>query len=365
MVFFFLSCVVLVGLIFLVFKLFAFLHIPTPALLASLFVCGFMNIQGWLPVLPEKEITIAGQVLLGVFVAAYFEWKEGESFVKYIFPVLFTLVGIFSLSMFSGFALTWLTGLDLPTSLIASSAGGLTEMIALGLSLHANVLVISVIQLARMVALLVVIPIFMKMVYKDRVPVAENMLASAMPQDEDSAPEAAKVLHKPAKRKAQALDFFLIAFAVPCMVFVTMWLEAPAPFMVGSLFASFMVLTVRKCKLEVPQGFMVFAQACIGFAAARSIDMELLRMAGSLLLPLLVVTVVVIGGSLLLGLIMSKLTKWDALSCQLACAPGGLSQMILTAQELGADLGLVFVTQSIRLVSIIAIWPFIVAYIVA
>ena len=59
----------------------------------------------------------------------------------------------------------------------------------------------------------------------------------------------------------------------------------------------------------------------------------------------------------LVGFIIHKLTKLEFETCMLACAPGGVQDMCLLADELGLETSKIAVMQTARIVGCIALFP--------
>jgi len=65
----------------------------------------------------------------------------------------------------------------------------------------------------------------------------------------------------------------------------------------------------------------------------------------------------VILAGLLLSWILYKITDWNYITCLLVSSPGGLTQMSLIADEVGADPLMVSVLHTVRLISVLAVLP--------
>ena len=67
---------------------------------------------------------------------------------------------------------------------------------------------------------------------------------------------------------------------------------------------------------------------------------------------------------LVAAVIISRCTDMDLVTALFACAPGGLTDMALIAADLGADSTKVAGMQMLRLVSVIALYPTIIGWLV-
>ena len=83
---------------------------------------------------------------------------------------------------------------------------------------------------------------------------------------------------------------------------------------------------------------------------------SVLGLAG-LAVPALLVMAGVLLFSLLTGYVMHQLTKLDLATCLLASTPGGLTEMSLLSEDLGADTPKIAVMQTARLLYVVAFFP--------
>ena len=67
---------------------------------------------------------------------------------------------------------------------------------------------------------------------------------------------------------------------------------------------------------------------------------------------------------LVAGMLIARLTDMDLVTALFSCAPGGLTDMTLIAADLGADGVKVAGMHMIRLVSVIALYPLMINYLV-
>jgi hypothetical protein len=74
-------------------------------------------------------------------------------------------------------------------------------------------------------------------------------------------------------------------------------------------------------------------------------------------IPVLTSTAVLVASGLVLAALLRRLTGWDALTCLLAAAPGGVTQFFILACELGADPLKVSLLQLARLLTILGLLP--------
>ncbi len=106
-------------------------------------------------------------------------------------------------------------------------------------------------------------------------------------------------------------------------------------------------------------GIQILAGAMIGL----QINQETLSGLKMLLVPALIMIVSVMAICFTAGFLMYKFTGLDLTTALFASAPGGMTEMSLAADSLGANAPQVALLQLIRLLSVIIILPFLVRFI--
>jgi membrane AbrB-like protein len=102
------------------------------------------------------------------------------------------------------------------------------------------------------------------------------------------------------------------------------------------------------------------AQIGLGLAMGQRISPNFTALLGSLLVPALAVTALMLAGSTLLAFVLYKTTDLDITTCLLCSAPAGLSQIGAFAEEIGADPFTASVFHTARIIGIVALYPWVV-----
>jgi len=74
---------------------------------------------------------------------------------------------------------------------------------------------------------------------------------------------------------------------------------------------------------------------------------------------LIIITLITVASSFILAYIFNKIFKWNYLTCFLGVVPGGIAPIMILADQIEIDIGLVAIMQIIRLITAIMIIPFI------
>lgn len=144
-----------------------------------------------------------------------------------------------------------------------------------------------------------------------------------------------------------------------CGGFVFMLLHVPLSWMLGPLTAVLLWQGMAKRKLEWPVGFRNAGLLLLGYNMGLSFTSESARQIVQQLPSMLTATVLTVGFSMAVAYGLSRRTGISLPSSMIGNIPGGLSQMVVLSEEIeGADRTIVAFMQTIRLLSVIFIVPF-------
>jgi uncharacterized protein len=138
-------------------------------------------------------------------------------------------------------------------------------------------------------------------------------------------------------------------------------MRAPVPWLLGSISAVMLTSTFIKKELYWPTSFRNIGMLIIGYSFGLSLTKEALIEISAKLPSMLILTIALITICAAIAYFISKWTGIDYPTILIGSIPGGLSQMILFAEEAkGIDLTTVTFLQVTRLLMIVFIVPFIV-----
>lgn len=143
------------------------LKIPAGALVGPLFLVGSFKAANILNLNDVPQIVRWGsQACLGMMLGLLFSRDIIAYSKKMLGGILF--VGVVSVlsALLIGFVVYQLTDLSLITAIIATVPGGLPEMLTLASSVEANTQAVAMFQLMRIIVLMLVVPVFLRMIYK-------------------------------------------------------------------------------------------------------------------------------------------------------------------------------------------------------
>lgn len=133
-------------------------------------------------------------------------------------------------------------------------------------------------------------------------------------------------------------------------------MKIPAGAMIGALFAvGFFNLIWPVAYLPVET--KVLTQAVAGMFIGVSFRRKDLPGMKKLVLPVALSVAAIMGMGFAMGFLLTALTGLDVITCLFACAPGGVVDMALMADDMGGDAAVVSVLQMVRLVTVISLFP--------
>ena len=98
-------------------------------------------------------------------------------------------------------------------------------------------------------------------------------------------------------------------------------------------------------------------QVCSGAYIGIRLDRAAIMQMDALIIPLIIMVVGIMFFVFVVPLIIHKVTGLELTTCMMASTPGGVQEMSLLSEELGADTPKIAVMQTCRLMSVIMFFP--------
>jgi hypothetical protein len=327
-------------------KLFSFFRFPSPDMLGALFLAAGLGMFGISFDFPTQEVTFVCKLVIGAFLGLKIDRNIFRELRKMLLPALLVSAWMLVLSVTSGFLLYWATHLPLSTALLGSTTGGISEMALLAFSLDADTVAVTLLQLVRVVLFLILMPFLARCVSAK----IKRGQGASLEDDETPSDDAA-----PGTTDSSGVTVLILVAIAGGLGGRALGL--PAGDLLGSMAAVGVFNVVKGGLPRVHPTLRSLARVGVGLAIAQEITPETLTLLSEMLFPVLILAVVMILSGLLLSLILYKVTDWSYITCLLVSSPGGLTQMSLVADEVGADALTVSVLHTVRLISVLAVLP--------
>lgn len=334
--------------------LFKKLRLPLPALLGSLSATAALALTGNFPSAPIDLLSGICKIVIGMMMGRRMNRNAVEALRHLLVPATLISAWMIALSIASGLLLSFLADMPLSTTLIGSATGGVSEMAIFALSKNYDVATITIIGVTRLVAVLILTPW-----------VAHHWSARLKRAEDGRRKPAWDVATS--QRETGKLSGGEIAFVAFLSVVSGVLLNiagVPAGLMIGALCASSLsTLSVNKT-FDFHPGVHAAAQIGIGIVIARQFGPEQLAYLtqGRFIVSLLLSTGFIVLATLVLAYILQRITGWEPLMCLLASSAGGLSQMIMVAEEMHSDSLTIGLLHLARYFAIIMLMPLLITF---
>jgi len=137
---------------------------------------------------------------------------------------------------------------------------------------------------------------------------------------------------------------------------IGVYFKIPAGAMICSMLAV-ALYNILSNQAYVPKNTTIVLQIAAGaMIGARMTKEDILGMK-DMIVPIIIIVFGVVIINFSIGLLITKFSKLDMATSLFASAPGGLTEMTLAANDLGADTPKVAILQLLRLVSVITLLP--------
>ena len=318
------------------------LRIPAGAMIgALLFVSLFNLIFGiaYLPVWCKTVLQLCTGILLGVKISK----KDVIGLKKLIVPLVILLIGMVIYNVLFGTLMHLTGGLDIVTALFASAPGGMTDMTIISEDFGAESSYVVILQLVRLLTIYFAFP-----------PLYRKM-AKGHPK---ASPEERKDLKNTENKEANRNWYSIPGSALSgVLVGVAFWkLGVTAGALLGGMVgAAIFNLTTGRGYMPKPMGR--YLRYFMGAYVGQNVTAQFVRGLGKLVIPMLVLIAGVFIFMFGLSFIMHKLSGEDRFTCMFICSPGGVQEMSMLAEDLGADAAKTALMQTARLAAVIAFFP--------
>ena len=337
--------------------IFSWLQIPVSWLLGSMIGgIAYSVIQGNPQPLPKMFVTV-GKAFIALYTAARFSWETINVAATYAVPLLLCVLITGALSLFHGYLLSRLSGIDRVTGLVAFIPGAASSIVPIAEEMGADAVAVAVFQSIRLLLVVLLIP---------------SAAGFFFPADLNSSVAIAscpsgicEVIATTANNPSIPMWLNLIILAGCCVV--GLWggnrLRLPASGFLGTFLVGLAVFWGSPYELQVPQWLFATGLLCVGLSIGVKFDIKTVN---KLLKAVLIEIVLVVSLILLclgIGYEFHVFTHVDTITSLLGFTPGGLEAMVATVMQLGGDTGLVLAMQLTRMLIIIALGPWLVKFV--
>lgn len=317
------------------------LKVPAGALIGSMLSVACLNVVTGSHTAFPFYVRVLTQIATGAFVGAKISKSDIRALRAIMVPVLIQTTCMLGFGIAAGCLLAGYTKLDFVTALFSAAPAGVADMTLASMAFHADSAKVALLQVVRLISVLSVMPSLVKLL--------DGRSRHPAPQKK-AAPNIDKAYHGSlydiVKTLAMGLACGIVGYA--------------SGFPAGAI--SFSMIGCAAYNITKGHAYMpmrlrrfiqCFAGAYIGGMITRGQVIEIIKMYDAVIL-------VIIGFYILnfvVAFLLVRICKIDMVTSLLSSAAGGLTDMALVADELGADSAKVAAMQLTRVVGVIALYP--------
>lgn len=366
------------------------MKLPAGALTGSIVSVVIYNVIAQRVYFPSGLRTYV-QVASGALIGSRIKKEDFKGMGKLTFSGVLLVTSMLIMNISFGLLLYHFTGLDAATAFYGTAPGGMQDMGLISQDFGADPVIVSAIQLIRLVFILTCFPSFYRMMDKyiknkkakqmreqikiagqtnmgEQIKIEQQTKAQEIEKIQKGSDSNEEVKENSSKcntltneKKSIRLILTVVAALVGGLLFKKIGVSGGA--LIGSMvFVAFLGIGTGKAFFP-PKArtiIQIFAGAYIG-AQIQSSSFQTMK---TIIVPLIILCIGLLIFAVLIACMLSKVSGLDIISCMLMSTPGGLSEMCLLAEEFNCDTPKVVVMHTTRMVMVISLFPTILGKIV-
>ena len=328
------------------------LKVPAGALIGSMLVVAVMNVAFGTAYMPMtwKFYT---QVSTGAYLGAKISRADLHDMRIILKPAIILALVMLAFTTAVGIAICYVSDLTPATALFAVAPAGITDMTLASMEFDSEPSIVALIQTVRIAFTICMLPPMIKLI--------ERWSGThPNPPPVEAPAESSQAVGK--KKKTFDEIVLTLVIALVCGKLGKL-AGIPAGAITCSMIgaAAFNLLTDHAyMPLRLRQFIQLFAGALIGCTVGREQVIQMLHIWQVVLLAVIGYTLL----DLVAAWIIHRHTKMDIITALFSSAPGGLTDMALIAEDMGADSIKIAGMHTLRLIGVVVLYPSIIGLIV-
>jgi uncharacterized protein len=341
------------------------LRVPAAAFLGPLMFVGASAILGMSqPEFPSWAV-MGCQIVFGAFLGCQADRDSVKRVAAMGKPVAVATVWVILSAFVIAFVLAHMTNVDVTSSFLGAVPGGVAEMSAMSISMKANTAIVATLQSLRVIATMAIIPMVSKRLalpatagaavggaLSDPLPV--HSLGSAA---EDDFLDDRLSVNRPAGRRRELVGWLASVGVGLVGATIFVYLKVPAAAIVGSMAAVVICRVSGLGLMKPPPLLRLVALLGMGSYVGTGFSDQTLIQLREIAPAAVVVTVATVASGVALARVLRDWVGLAPATALLACAPAGVTQMAVVADEIGADVLVVTLFQLTRLMVCVLVLP--------
>lgn len=327
--------------------LFSYINAPLPWTLGPIVLVSLVGLVQKHPMVWSIKIRNVALVLLGYAMGRPFTIETLQAIAAQLPLMLLATFVTVSAGIFTGWLMYKKTAINFTTCLLGCVPGGLSQMVVLAAEMkNVDLTAVTIMQTLRMLSVVFSIPFLTIHILSD------GPVTAGAGMDFATTADMSSVLMWAAVAVLGAI--------------VGKWIHLPTATMLGPILAvAAVVIMTDWTAVPVPQPLLYAAQLCVGAFIGSSIELQRIVSYQGMGPVLLGGVLLVLSVSMGMGVMVSALTGETFATSFLSTAPGGLTEMGITALTVGANISTMTAYQLTRLLFIMLIFPYVAKGVVA
>lgn len=341
----FLDLVLIYVLGFMGWQLFKYFKIPVASILGPMVFVGFFQVLGNHTLnLPSFIIPMLHSII-GTSIGTKITEEIYNHLKQMVISVIVVSLWWLIVSLFTGYIFYKLGFFDIKTAFLGTASGGLSEMSLISLSVNANSSQVAFLQAFRLFGIVMSLPFACRLF-----PKKEGQIKFALSHND--------------KKSIESYSFCLLkkqlyTLALGFVFGIILYLAGfPAGGLIGALLVVGLAKLLGRIETAVPISLIYFAQIGLGGTIGSNMNVDTIQMLKAIFWPAVCLTLVMLVSGFVLAIIVFKTTNFNIQTCLLSTCAGGLTQLAVMSDELGADSLTVTLMQLVRLLTILMLLPF-------
>jgi membrane AbrB-like protein len=329
------------------------LKLPAGALIGSVVGVIALNLlYGQSYFYPEMKIVL--QILTGAMVGSRVGKQDVLELKTIIWPTLLLLLGMVLLNITFGALIYRFSSLDAATALFATAPGGMADMALISSDFGANTSYVGILQMFRVLVIFIFMPPIFRRIMKKRGEQAPAACSNVPAVSDPSSPAPSR----------NPKDLILMVFCAAAGGLLLRFLGVTAGELTGGMVAS-AAYCIARGKVYFPGVLKFILQVLSGTFIGVGITRQTVQTLPQLGVALAVMFVGIFAFVFIMAFLMRRLFRVDIAVCLLASTPGGIQEMALLSEDLGADTPKVAIMHTVRLMFVILTFPTMISLLIA
>lgn len=343
----FFTLILLFGISYIGYRLLTVVNFPASTIVGPIIAITIVQLFG-INFTAPSVLKMVFSSIFGVYLGLRFDKTAVSQLKLQIVPAAILSIVYIGITIVYGKILMHVGHMDHSTAFLAVIPGGVAEAGVLAVSFGADLSQVSSFQLVRYLSIVMIMPLLSKFILTHIV----NPSASINHPKKNRVSVDRSSLNDVSYNAAWL--FLIGAIGSWCFYII----HFPAALLLGATFFIAVAQSISPHPFKQPPELIYqYTQIGMGAIIGISFTRDSFIAMSSLLMPMLLLTVMIIGTSILLGFIFSKIFKMDYMTGLMSVLPGGLSTMIILAESFEADIVTISTLQLARLLTAVAVIP--------